>query len=142
MRRFRDKLIAFMYGRNGMDKFNQFLFKIYFILLISLWIVSIFANPLLYGIMSMCLTVFAAYIAFRCFSKNIVKRQIENRRFLETRSKLKAELNLTKSRIRDRKTHIFKKCPQCKAVLRLRRIKGKHKAVCPRCSKSFDVRVR
>lgn len=142
MRRFRDKLIAFMYGRNGMDKLNQFLFKIYFILLISLWIVSIFANPLLYGIMSMCLTVFAAYIAFRCFSKNIVKRQIENRRFLETRSKLKAELNLTKSRIRDRKTHIFKKCPQCKAVLRLRRIKGKHKAVCPRCSKSFDVRVR
>ena len=142
MRRFRDKLIAFMYGRNGMDKFNQFLFKIYFILLISLWIVSIFANPLLYGIMSMCLTVFAAYIAFRCFSKNIVKRQIENRRFLETKSKLKAELNLTKSRIRDRKTHIFKKCPQCKAVLRLRRIKGKHKAVCPRCSKSFNVRVR
>ena len=83
MRRFRDKLIAFMYGRNGMDKFNQFLFKIYFILLISLWIVSIFAKPLLYGIMSMSLTVFVAYIAFRCFSKNIVKRQIENRRFLE-----------------------------------------------------------
>ena len=123
MRRFRDKLIAFMYGRNGMDKFNQFLFKIYFILLISLWIVSIFANPLLYGIMSMGLTLFVVYIAFRCFSKNIVKRQIENRRFLETRSKLKAELNLTKSKIRDRKTHIFKKCPQCKAVLRLRRIK-------------------
>ena len=142
MRKLRDKLISFMYGRNGMDKFNQFLFKIYLILLVALWIVSIFTNPIIYTIWSACLSVFAIYIIFRCFSKNIVKRQVENRNFLEVMSQFKTYSNLNKSKIRDRKTHIYKKCPYCKAVLRLKRIKGNHRAACPRCSKSFDIKVR
>ena len=142
MRRFRDKLISFMYGRNGMDSFNSFLFKLYLILLVSLWILSIFVHPIIYYVWSSCLSVLAIYIIFRLFSKNIVKRQIENRNFINVSSQFKAYSNLNKSKIRDRKTHVYKKCPYCKAVLRLKKIKGKHRAACPRCGKSFDVVVR
>ena len=39
------------------------------------------------------------------------------------------------------RTHIYKKCPNCHAVLRLPRRKGKHTTVCPNCSKEFKVRV-
>ncbi|MFR2916862.1 MAG: hypothetical protein ACLTKQ_08005 [Acutalibacteraceae bacterium] len=40
-----------------------------------------------------------------------------------------------------RKTHVFKKCPGCKAVLRLPRKKGKHTVNCPHCHKNFTVHV-
>lgn len=142
MRKIRDKIFTFMYGRNGIDKFNLFLSKIYIILLIALWVLSLFVHPLIYIIWSAFVTVLAIYIVFRCFSKNIVKRQIENRNFLEVISQFKTYSNLNKSKIRDRKTHIYKKCPYCKAVLRLKMIKGKHRAACPRCAKSFDIVVR
>jgi hypothetical protein len=142
MRKLIYKLNTFMHGRNGMDKYNKFLFKIYLILLISLWILSIFTPQIVYVIWSICLSMLALYIVFRCFSKNIVKRQIENSNYLDVCAQYKTYANLNKSKIKDRKTHIYKKCPYCKAVLRLKRIKGKHRAACPRCSKSFDVKVR
>ena len=142
MRRLKDKLIAFMYGRNGIDKFNQFLFKLYLILLILLWIISLFVHPIVYAVWSICLSILPIYMIFRCFSKNIVKRQVENRNYNDVVTQFKNYSNLLKNKYRDRKTHIYKKCPFCKAVLRLKRIRGKHRAACPRCSKSFDITVK
>ena len=40
------------------------------------------------------------------------------------------------------KCHVYKKCPSCKAVLRLPKRPGVHKTVCPRCGREFTVRVR
>lgn len=139
--RFRDKLIRFMYGRNGLDKFGRFLFVIYLILVICQWIVSIFTPPLVSFIMSGIVMLLAFYIFFRAFSRNLVKRQAENYKYVRFSSKIKTFFSLQKSKIRDRKTHVYRKCPRCKAVLRLKKIKGKHRAVCPRCSGSFDVKV-
>ena len=48
---------------------------------------------------------------------------------------------LQKSKHRDRKTHVFRKCPACKSVLRLPRQKGKHTVRCPRCQHRFDVKI-
>ena len=142
MNNFRNKLIAFMSGRNCMDSFNKFLFCLYLILYVVLLIVSFFVHPVIYTVLSFCLTLLAVYLVFRFFSRNLVKRQIENRNFLSVKNSFITSYNLRKSIIRDRKTHVYKKCPYCKAVLRLKRIKGKHRAACPRCSKSFDVTVR
>ncbi len=139
--RFRDKLISFMYGRNGFDKFGRFLFVIYLILVVCQWIVSIFTPPLVSFIMSGVAMLLAFYIFFRAFSRNLVKRQAENYKYIQFSSKIKTFFSLQKSKFRDRKTHVYKKCPRCKAVLRLKKIKGRHRAVCPRCSSSFDVKV-
>ncbi len=141
MGNFRNKLYRFMYGRNGIDKLGQFLFVLYVILIVLQWIVSIFIKPIISAIMSSIIMLLAIYMIFRCFSKNLVKRQAENVRYIAFSGKLKGSFNLQKSKFRDRKTHVYRKCPSCKAVLRLKKIRGKHKAVCPRCGKSFDVLV-
>ena len=139
--RFRDKLIRFMYGRNGFDKLGRFLFIVYIILVICQWIVALFVPPIVSFITSCLIMLLVFYIFFRAFSRNLVKRQAENYKYIKFSSRFKTYFTLQKSKFRDRKTHVYKKCPRCKAVLRLKKIKGKHRAVCPRCSNSFDVKV-
>ena len=139
--KFVNRLMSFMSGRNGFDRYGRFLFFVYFILVIVQWIVSIFVPQIVSLIMSVLLTLLAIYIFFRIFSKNLVKRSSENYKYIQIETKVKGYFSLQKSKHRDRKTHIYKKCPKCRAVLRLKRIKGKHRAVCPRCGNSFDVKV-
>jgi uncharacterized paraquat-inducible protein A len=139
--RFRNRLMSFMYGRNGIDKFGRFLFIFYIILVIAQWIISIFVPQIFSLILSSLIMLLAIYIFFRAFSRNLVKRQAENYKYIQFASKFKTFFLLQKSKFRDRKTHVYKKCPRCKAVLRLKKIKGKHRAVCPRCGNSFDVKV-
>ena len=40
---------------------------------------------------------------------------------------------LRKNKFRDRKTHVYRKCPHCKAQIRLPKVKGEHKCACPKC---------
>ncbi len=80
------------------------------------------------------------YMIFRAMSHNIPVRRRENAAFFAFIKKIVGFFKLTKNRIRDRKTHIYKKCPKCKAVLRLPKAKGEHTAVCPRCSEHFKVK--
>ena len=110
--RFRNKLISFMYGRNGFDRFGRFLFILYIILVIAQWIISIFAPPIVGLISSGFITLLAIYIFFRAFSRNLVKRQAENYRYIQFESSFKSFFSLQRSKIRDRKTHVFKKCPR------------------------------
>lgn len=49
---------------------------------------------------------------------------------------------LQKNKWRDRKTHVFRECTHCHAVLRLPKKSGSHTVKCPRCSEHFDVVVR
>lgn len=142
MRRFRQWLISFMYGRNGMDSLNLFLFGVYFALMITLWIITLFGNAIVYLVISSLMTLISVLMIFRLLSRNIYKRQQENRKFLNIKASIKTFFSLQKSKFKDRKTHIYKKCPKCKAVLRLKKIKGKHRASCPKCLNSFDVTVR
>ena len=150
MRRFFERMRMrfgrFMYGRNGVDDFYHFLFWIIIILsLVNLcfksWVITAITSLLL------------IYSIFRVLSKNVYRRQKENQIYLKCRGKLlgayrKAKKLLT-SRIalinnkwRDRKTHVYKKCPRCKNTLRLPKLKGKHTAACPCCDARFDVTIK
>ena len=51
-------------------------------------------------------------------------------------------LRLSKNRIRDRKTHVYRECPYCHAILRLPKESGTHMTRCPRCRESFSVSVK
>ena len=133
--RIREAIIRFMYGRYGSDSLNKFLLICYIIISA----LNLFIGSFVLYILALSLAV---YVFFRMFSRNIYSRQKENTRFLSYKSKITSFFTLNKNRFKERKTHIHKKCPYCKAILRLPRKKGKHSCTCPKCSKSFKVKVR
>lgn len=132
--KFTDKLIRFMYGRNGNDKLNQFLFWVYFVLLL----VNLFLKSVILWVVELILV---ALYMFRFLSRNIYRRQTENRKFLKIWNKFTGFFKLQKNKFRDRKTHVYRKCEHCKAVLRLPKKKGKHTVRCPQCNKTFSVKI-
>ena len=124
-----------MYGRYGSDTLNKVLLAIYAAEVVVFTVLSLFVNPtplwrsLAYFALSMIL-IFVIF--FRMFSRNIQKRRRENDKFC-------GFFKLRRNKFRDRKTHVYKKCPHCKAVLRLPKAKGKHTVICPRCKNRFTV---
>ena len=80
----------------------------------------------------------------RFLSRNIAARQRENAAWLGFLSKVKSPFCNCKRTPRpaDTETHVFRACPTCRSVLRLPRQAGKHTVRCPRCGKSFRVRIR
>lgn len=137
MGKFKNQLYQFMYGRYGSDTLNKVLLWIYISIVLLYSIVSIFITNetlgtvlwLLYSVVSLTLVVL---IIFRMFSRNIQKRRREN-------DKICGFFRLRRNKFRDRKTHVYRKCPKCRAVLRLPKARGRHSVVCPRCKQRFEV---
>ena len=134
MKKITEKLQKFMYGRNGNDFFNRFLFFIYLVFFIIYLFVRHFSLLIVEA-------VILSLIMFRFFSKNLYKRQKENDVLVHLFSSIKRPFIRQINKIRDRKTHIYKKCPQCKKILRLKKIKGTHTVKCPICNNHFNVKI-
>lgn len=135
MNNFKYKLANFFQGRYGVDELYKFLLIVFIII----WILNmIFRNPFLYLLWILVCVI----MIYRMFSKNIYKRQKENIKYLEFRDKVKGKLKLEKRKWKDRKMYIYRKCPNCKAEIRLPKKKGKHVCTCPNCKKDFNVRCR
>ena len=134
MGKFTNKLYSFMYGRNGLDTLGKCMLITYIAIVLIHSVLTFFVNSvwldLIVWLVSLTLVI---VIVFRMFSKNLVKRRRENEKFC-------GFFKLRKNKFKDRKTHVYRKCPECKAVLRLPRSKGKHTVVCPRCKKRFSVK--
>lgn len=129
------KMANFFQGRYGIDELYKFLFILFWIIAI----LSIFIrNPIIY-FLEILICVFMFY---RLLSRNIYKRQSENMKYLKIRDKVKGKITLQKRKWSERKTHIYRKCPNCKAEIRLPKKKGKHVCTCPRCKKDFEVKCR
>ena len=129
-----------MSGRYGTDELSYGLI----ILSVIIAVVNIFVRFISYKVFAVLqLVVYALliYALFRILSRNLEARRKENRFFREKTSFFKERAELYNKRKND-KTHIYKKCPQCKAVLRLPDRIGEHTTVCPRCGKEFKVKVR
>ena len=126
--RFRDKVIRFFSGRYGIDELSRFLFFVYIVSAILLTVTEFFiSNRILFAI-HILLSMLAIYVLYRVLSRSIYKRQAENCVFLSFRDRLCGWFRLQKNKYHDRKTHVYRKCPYCKAVLRLKRIKGDRKS--------------
>ena len=131
---FRERLARFFYGRNGFDTLAKAVWWTALILIIlnmllgtiTLWFLSL---------------VLYAYAIFRIMSRNYLKRQKENLRFKKIISRPRNFFRLRKNQWRDRKTHVYRKCPQCKNVLRLPKRKGSHTVNCPCCHRVFSVKI-
>ena len=79
---------------------------------------------------------------YRMLSKNIAKRAQENQVYLNIRKKIKERFLLHRNKWKYRKTHVYKKCPHCKAQIRLPRMQGEHRCACPKCGDSFGVSIK
>lgn len=121
------KLNAFMYGRNGMDAFNKFLF----VVAIVFSVLSYF-KPLF--LLSPLSTLVIIYILYRALSKDLYKRQKENAKFWDLRQKFLKDFNLKKKMWQERNTHKYIKCKNCKTTLRVPKNRGKIEVTCPKCS--------
>ena len=132
---FRERVARFMMGRNGTDALYHAVIVLCFVLII----VNIFVNSFIISILE---TLLLGYAIFRVLSRNVYKRQRENQVWLGFINKIKGVFSLARSKRRDRKTHVYKRCPGCKSTLRLPRRSGTHTARCPRCGNRFEVKIR
>lgn len=135
---FMQKIQQFMYGRNGFDSYSFFLFIVAIVISTANFFVwNYWASLILYVLQLLIL----GYAVFRILSKNIYKRSAENRRYQKIWNAVKSFFVLQKNRIRDIKTHRYRKCKYCKATLRLKRRRGKHTVRCPKCRGEFKVNI-
>lgn len=135
MYRLREFLYRFMQGRYGNDELNKFLLWSYVILVaVNLFVKSIIIIALYW--------VLALIFIYRMMSKNCYKRQQENGEYMIIHNKALKEFRYFSNKWKYRKTHIYRKCPNCKAPIRLPKKRGKHICCCPACKKDFEVKCR
>lgn len=119
-------LKRFMYGRYGFDAFSNFLL----ILSLILYFIVAFIPFKIVIIIPLGLVFYTYY---RCFSRNIQKRFNENLKFKSFFRPLTSFFSIRRKKFKDRKTHKYFKCPQCKQYMRVPKNKGKIQMTCPKC---------
>lgn len=124
-----------MEGRHGVDSLSRDMFIAWFVI----GFLNGFFRSLIVTLSALILPVVAL---LRVFSTNSVKRGIENRKYLDIRKKAADFFKLSSRKFKERKTHKYYKCSNCSAQLRVRREKGEHTLVCPKCGKELHVKIR
>ncbi len=120
-----------MYGRYGSDQLNMAILVAAVLVSLTNSILTVFLreSTVYSGIVAPILSVIVygllIYSFFRMFSRNIYKRQRENRRFTQLWMRLK-----------DRNNRYFR-CPNCKQTVRVPRGRGKICIRCPKCGEKF-----
>lgn len=140
--RLRNTLNRMFYGRNGIDKLNTFLLVLYCILAVfNMFVLKINGRTLLYIIIQLILVLLCILILFRAFSRKISARRRENYKYLSIKTNFFSYFSLCREKFRNRKTHVYKKCPHCRANIKLPRKKGSHTVCCPKCRIDFKVKI-
>lgn len=135
------KFQRLMYGRYGIDQLYRALLWFYLAAIILAMILGRAVDGIFYIIFSAVAWGLFIFAFLRVFSKKTENRRKENENWLKFAGIFKKKFKDLGNRWKFRKTHVFRTCPQCKAVLRMKRVKGKHAVVCPHCSKKFEFRV-
>lgn len=128
------RIARFMNGRYGVDSL--------FYILVSVSVILSFVNLFFHSlILQIFVYLFLILALLRVLSRNHTARYNENKFTQDFINKIRKKRDTMRQRRAD-VTHIYKKCPNCKAVLRLPRKVGKHTTVCPKCNNSFKVNVK
>lgn len=128
----------FMVGRYGIDELWRALLVFYVISILITNIVYRFSHIAYYALNVLSWAIFI-FAIFRVFSKNIEARRSENQSWLRFTGNIKQKAMQSKNMRKQKKTHKFVKCKQCKRVLRLPKNKGKLNVTCPHCKNQFVV---
>lgn len=123
-------LARFMYGRNGVDRLG--LTMLWTAILMDL-ICYLFQNALVRQIIGAVSFLLTILVLFRMFSRNLDKRRGENAKFMEKIwNPIRGLFRGAKVKSQD-KEHKYFTCPNCRAVCRVPKGKGKIVITCPRC---------
>lgn len=129
MNRFR----AFMIGRNGVDQLGT-------AMLIAAIAANLLSNIFASAFLSLLALALIVLAFLRMLSRNLAKRQAENRRFTAVWYRTKNRFLAWKDRQSQSKDYKFFTCPGCKNKLRVPRGKGRIQITCPKCGQRFDGR--
>lgn len=124
------KMQTWMYGRYGFDELSQAMSVAALTCLVFSWIPNL-------QVLSFLGLVLWIGILVRGYSRNLAKRQRERTAYLRFTGKIKSWFSLKKRARKERKTHRYFKCSQCKKTLRVPKGKGKIKITCPHCHKEI-----
>ncbi|MBQ8063368.1 MAG: hypothetical protein IJ230_05460 [Clostridia bacterium] len=123
---------ALIAGRNGLDFWN-YVIIVLDVLLIAVAMLTDKYLPLLIAFLLIVLFL------FRALSRNLERRHKEDRFFSDASKAILREHKLNALRWKDRRTHVYKKCPACRRVLRVKRRKGPKEIHCPYCNTDFKI---
>ena len=113
----RQRMMSFMRGRYGIDKFSNFL--------MGAACVIIFMNLFMRnGLLSLIGLVVFIYAYYRMFSRNISKRSSENTWFLNKTYGIRRYFLKQRDRAQIRKTHHIYRCPKCGQNVKVPRGRG------------------
>lgn len=133
MYRIKEWFSRFMAGRYGQDSLQKFIC----VLIILTAVLSLVFEK---GLLSLINSVLFVIFIFRMLSRNFLARQKENQAFLKYFTKFSCCFKVLKMQFGD-KSHRYRVCPNCKAVMRLPYKKGKHTVTCRNCKKDFKVNI-
>lgn len=119
-----------MDGRYGSDQLSVFLIALYFLL----HMLSLLPHMDLLALPAVLILLWAFY---RCFSRRVERRRMENARFMELADPVIRWYRLQRT-MRSDKDHCYFKCPNCGQRLRVPRGKGKITVTCRNCGVSFE----
>ena len=131
MKNWRLKLVRFMIGRYGrFDALNKTMLVIAIVCLLLpiSWL----------NLISYLLLILTYY---RLFSRKIYVRTTENQKYLAFQKKLFGRFSHQKAAFKDRHTHVYFRCPECKQQLRAPKGRGKIKVTCSNCHQTFIKKV-
>lgn len=124
-----------MVGRYGNDQLGNFLFVMYILLFV---LQILFRGSVASPVLMMISYVAVILYFFRCFSRNIYKRQMENQRFLQAWNPVKNYFKFCRLRIQERNgTKKLYRCPKCHQIIRVPKGRGKIAISCPKCRFEF-----
>ena len=123
-----------MAGRSGADQFSRFLSYV----ALALIIVNLFVRGKVLWILALLVLVYAY---FRMFSKNVARRREENGIYLQLKYKLTGGMKNCVDRWKQRKEFVFFRCPDCRAMLRVPRDKGRIRVTCRKCGNAFEKKT-
>lgn len=130
---FQRRLLTFMQGRNGMDTLGQCALGAGIVLTVLDFVLGGTA-------LSVAALALLAYALFRCYSRNIAARALENARFESWARQPRAALARLRGRWTSRKAVKYLKCPQCGQSLSVPRGKGTLRVTCPKCRAQTTVK--
>jgi len=127
----KEKLMRFMTGRYGMDHLSRFLSYVS----LALIVLNLFFRTTVLWILAIAALVWT-YV--RILSRNHEKRRRENERYLQMKYKLTGGVRDWIDRQKQRRDYVFFRCPDCHAMLRVPRGKGKIRITCRKCGNAFE----
>lgn len=124
-----------MMGRYGNDQLGNFLFVTYLLL----FVLQLIFRTTVVGPVLILLSYFLIILYFfRCLSRNIYKRQMENQKFLKAWNPVKNYFKFWRLRIKERSgTKKLYRCPKCHQTIRVPKGRGKIAISCPKCRFEF-----